>query len=36
MGEDGRVYVQANYTWTAVLDRFAQFINQWQDMTIDE
>lgn len=36
MGENGRAYVQANYTWTAVLDRFAQIIPQWQDMTIDE
>jgi glycosyltransferase involved in cell wall biosynthesis len=36
MGEDGRAYVQANYTWTAVLDRFAQIIPQSQDTIIDE
>ncbi|MBC7227606.1 MAG: glycosyltransferase family 4 protein [Thermoflexales bacterium] len=30
MGENGRRYVLANYTWEAVLDRFERLIGQWR------
>lgn len=29
MGENGKRYVLANYTWEAVLDRFERLIRQW-------
>jgi glycosyltransferase involved in cell wall biosynthesis len=31
MGRNGRRYVQANYTWPAVVDRFARIFSKWQD-----
>ena len=31
MGELGRAYVEAQYTWPAVLDRFASVVAQWQE-----
>jgi glycosyltransferase involved in cell wall biosynthesis len=31
MGARGRAYVQANYTWPAVLDRFGEIIAQWTE-----
>lgn len=31
MGENGRRYVLANYTWEAVLDRFEALIRQWRE-----
>lgn len=31
MGELGRAYVEAHYTWPAVLDRFASVVAQWQE-----
>lgn len=30
MGANGRRYVQANYTWPAVVDRFDQALKDWQ------
>jgi O-antigen biosynthesis protein len=31
MGVRGRAYVEAHYTWPAVLDRFAGILEQWRD-----